>query len=228
LPRKNTRIQVWSEFSRRRKLEAQEVLAMRKQWYRVSTVALVAGLMASSPALWAGSTASNERRGKGQGAQDKIEVVGHIALGGGNGPVTRLLTTQHYNRSYLYVERAGAKGVELIDVTKANQPSVIANVPYPAAGAREELVSVAGTSALVTQQLPRAASTPESMQIMDFADVEHPKVVREFTGVTAVAKDDRRGLIFLANSDGLWILRQQLAEDPAMAKAYEDYVNYYR
>jgi hypothetical protein len=48
--------------------------------------------------------------------------------------------------------------------------------PYPAWGAREDLVSVAGTSALVAQERPQAVSTPESV---------HPKVVREFSGMTA-------------------------------------------
>jgi hypothetical protein len=94
--------------------------------------------------------------------------------------------------------------------------------------AGNDLISVAGTAALIAQVSPRAVSMPESVRIMDFADVEHPKVVREFTGVTAVGRDDRRGLIFLANGDGVWILRQRLAEDPAMVKAYDDYVKYDR
>jgi hypothetical protein len=191
---------------------------------RFLTLAAVAGLLASGSLILGNSKAAQDKS-----AQDKIEVVGHITLSGSNGgPVTRFLTTQHYSRSYLYVERAGTKAVTLIDVTKADQPSVIAEVAYPSGGSRDGLVSVAGTEALVAQEGPRVASMPESMSIMDFTDVEHPKVVREFTGVTAVARDDRRGLIFLANSDGVWILRQQLAEDPAMVKAYDNYVNYYR
>jgi hypothetical protein len=198
---------------------------MRRQWYGVSTFVVVA--LVSSPAIGAGSTS------QGKPAQDQIEVVGHLALSAGDGgPVTRFLTTQHYGRSYLYVERAGTNAVMLVDVTKTNQPSIVENASYGSAraagGARESLVSVAGTAALVTQESSRAISTPEPVRIMDFADPEHPKVVREFIGVTAIARDDRRGLIFLANGDGIWILRRNLAEDPAMAKAYDDYVNYYR
>ena len=41
---------------------------------------------------------------------------------------------------------------------------------------------------------------------MDFSDPQHPKVAREFTGVTAMSRDDRRGLIFLTNDQGLSIL----------------------
>jgi hypothetical protein len=41
-----------------------------------------------------------------------------------------------------------------------------------------------------------------------------------------VDRDDRRGLIFLANADGIWILRQKLAEDPEVKRAYDYYVIY--
>jgi hypothetical protein len=51
-------------------------------------------------------------------------------------------------------------------------------------------------------------------------------VAREFAGVTAVSRDDRRGLIFVANPEGIWILQQHLAEDPEVEKAYANYVIY--
>jgi hypothetical protein len=61
---------------------------------------------------------------------------------------------------------------------------------------------------------------------MDFSDPRNPKVAREFTGVTAMSRDDRRGLIFVANADGIWILQQHLALDPEVEKAYANYVLY--
>src|SRR5215472_626830 len=61
--------------------------------------------------------------------QDAIEVVGHIRLG--NARVTGFLPTQHYSSYYLYVEYVGSKDVTLIDVTKANQPTVLADLSYP-------------------------------------------------------------------------------------------------
>jgi hypothetical protein len=50
--------------------------------------------------------------------------------------------------------------------------------------------------------------------------------VREFTNVTATSKDPGRGLIFLADRQNIWILRQHFAQDPQEQKAYEDYVLY--
>jgi hypothetical protein len=50
-------------------------------------------------------------------------------------------------------------------------------------------------------------------------------VARESAGVTATRRDDGHELIFLAG-DGIWILRKDFAEDPAVAKADREYVIY--
>ncbi len=157
--------------------------------------------------------------------QDQIEVVGHVAVG--NRPVTRLLATEHYGRSYLYAEHAGGHTVTLIDVSKLAAPTVVADVSYPQ-NARDGLVAVAGTAALVEDRGGPSASAPRSIKLMDFSDKEHPRVAREFNGVTALTRDPQRGLVFLANQDGVWILREKLAEDPVMEKAYENYLLYNR
>jgi hypothetical protein len=67
---------------------------------------------------------------------------------------------------------------------------------------------------------------PETVRIMDLSDPRDLKVAREFTGVTAIGRDDRRGLVFVANSEGIWVLRQHLAQDPEVEKAYANYVLY--
>lgn len=159
--------------------------------------------------------------------QDSIEVVGHIAET--KGSVTSFVTTQHYSSYYLYVEHEGGKNVTLIDITKADKPVVLSDVTYPSQGA-SSIFAVAGTAALVTDQQSKAVGPPagQTIRIMDFSDPQHPKVAKQFDGVTSMSRDDRRGLIFVANADGVWILHQKLAEDPAVEKAYADYVNYLR
>ena len=155
--------------------------------------------------------------------QDSIEVVAHIALT--NGPVLRLLTTDHFSNHYLYAEHGAGAPVTLIDTTKANHPSVLAEVAYPTTGS-DSLVVVSGTAALVTSGGAPQPATPQTIRILDFSDPRNPKVAREFTGVTAINRDDRRGLIFLANADGVWILHQARAEDPEVEKAYARHVLY--
>ena len=174
---------------------------------------LLAGLILTSGAD------ARDKKPKAPDPKDQIEVVGHIPLTGG--PVKRFLSTQHYSSYYLYAERENGGNATLIDITKTDQPAVLGDM------ASGNLTMVAGTAALVSSQaavsIPEA---PQTVKIMDFSDPRDPKVAREFTGVTAMSKDDQRGLIFVANADGVWILRRHFAEDPEVQRAYEDYVIY--
>jgi hypothetical protein len=157
--------------------------------------------------------------------KDQIEVVGHIPATGG--PVSRFVATQHYSSYYLYAEHASGQNVTLIDVTKVSQPAVLADVATAGVGSGS-LSAVAGTAALVSSQpdAPATAASSRTFKIMDLSDPKNPKVAREFAGVTAISKDAGRGLIFLANAEGIWILQQRFAEDPEVQRAYEDYVIY--
>jgi hypothetical protein len=151
--------------------------------------------------------------------QDQISVVAHLPLTGG--AVTRFLTTEHYRRDYLYAEHESGKTVTLIDVTKLNSPAVLADMTYPTGGS-DNLVAVTGNAALVAASNNNVSSmTPQTFRIMNFTDPLHPAVKQEFAGVTAMARDEKRGLIFLANADGVWILQEQLAMDPAYEKEWE-------
>jgi hypothetical protein len=67
---------------------------------------------------------------------------------------------------------------------------------------------------------------PQTLTIMDLSDPQHPKVAREFTGVTAIGKDDKRGLVFIANGEGVWILQQHFADDPQVEEEYTRQVLY--
>jgi hypothetical protein len=161
--------------------------------------------------------------------KDEIQVVGHIPAIGG--PVTRFQSTQHYSSYYLYAEHDAGKSVTLIDVTKVARPVVLTDVSNSTGGGSDSLLVVAGTAALVNSApaaAPVAAAAPQTLRIMDFSDPANPKVAREFTGVTAIGRNESRGLIFVANSEGIWILQQHLAEDPEREKAYANYVANYR
>jgi hypothetical protein len=175
--------------------------------------------------MLAPSMDAKDKKPKAPGPKDEIEVVGHIPLT--NGPVRRFLATQHFSSYYLYAERDPGQATTLIDVTKTNQPSVLADVAYAPNSGSDSLTLVAGTAALVSSEpAAPAVPAPQTVRIMDFSDPKNPKVAREFTGVTAMSRDGGRGLIFVANADGIWILRQHFAEDPEVQKAYENYVLY--
>jgi hypothetical protein len=182
---------------------------------------ILAGLTMLAPLVNA-----KDKKPKAAAPKDEIEVVGHIPVT--NGPVRQFLATQHYSSYYLYAERGPGQAATLIDVTRISQPAVLAEVAYAPDSGSGSLSVVAGTAALVSSEpaTPAATQPPQTIRIMDFSDPANPKVAREFTGVTAMSRDAGRGLIFVANADGIWILRQHFAEDPEVQKAYEDYVLY--
>ena len=172
----------------------------------------------------------SEGKGKNKKAppkdpQDAIEVVGHIAPTGA--AVTRFLSTQHYSSYYLYVEHEGGKDVTLIDVSKTSQPVVLADIPSAPNGGSASLFAVAGTAALIGEGTTTAPTmSPQTIRIMDFSDPKQPKVASEFAGVTAMSRDDQRGLIFVANSEGIWILHRTFAMDPEVEREYARHVLY--
>lgn len=192
---------------------------MKTLYYRLSSAALLASLIVAP-------FASAKNKPKTADPKDQIEVVGHIAQT--NGPVLRFLSTQHYSSYYLYAEHQAGGKATLIDVTKTSQPAVLGDVAYAPTSTSDSLTVVAGTAALVSNEPanPAAAPAPQAIRIMDFSDPQNPKVSREFTGVTAMTRDNQRGLIFVANADGIWILEQHFAQDPEVQRAYEDYVIY--
>jgi hypothetical protein len=181
---------------------------------RKQNAVLISCLLASSVGLY-----GKDKHQKAE-PQDQIQVIAHLPVTGD--AIVRFMATQHYRRDYLYAEHQSGKTVTLIDVTNIDRPTVIAEVTYPV-NPSGNLVAVAGNAALVTaaNSQTEAPSAPETFRILSFADPLHPVVQHEFNGVTATARDDRRGLIFLANAEGVWVLRQQLAMDPEAEKEWE-------
>jgi hypothetical protein len=153
-------------------------------------------------------------------SQDQITVVAHIPSMGG--PVTRFIATQHYGRSYVYAEHESGKTLTLIDVTNPSQPAVLADVAYPDSSASSSLLTATGTAALVsdTPAVDARPAPAQIIRIMNLEDPLHPTVAREFKGVTATSRDAQPGLILLANADGIWILQQHFALDPAVERSY--------
>lgn len=186
-------------------------------------IAPIVGLAVFSTALFA----KGKHHKQDPQPQDQIEVVAHVALPGDS--VVRFVPTQHYRRYYLYAERQSGKMVTLLDVTDLNHPAVLAEVSDPG-GSTDAIVAAAGNAALVTTggaatDGSGGSNSTQTFRIINFADPMHPSVQQEFKGVTAMMRDDQRGLIFLANADGIWILQQKLAMDPEFVKEWEHMVS---
>ncbi len=155
---------------------------------------------------------------------DHIDVIAHIPLSGE--PVVQLTSGTHWRRDYLYLGRGTEKTVTVLDVTNPTVPKAVDTINLPTWQANENVSAVVGNAVLVTSS--PSAPAPQTVTILSFADPEHPQVARQFSGVTSMLKDTSRGLIYITNSEGLWVLRLEPAADVELQKEYENYLLYYR
>jgi hypothetical protein len=175
--------------------------------------------------LWMGTpflTAAN--RPSTAPEPDRISVIAHVPPV--DGPIVRLTLGDHWRRNYLYVDHGSAKPVAVFDVTNAAAPKSAGQLEIPRQEANGSLSAVVGTAALVTVPAPAPAPTKQTVTIMSFADPEHPKIERQFTGVTAMVKDLPRGLVYLADTDGLWVLHMEPATDAELQEQYRNFILY--
>jgi len=182
---------------------------------------LGAGLLVGTPQLGVAA-----KSGSTPPAPDRIDVIAHLPLSGG--PVTQLTIGTHWRKNYLYVNHGPAGAVTILDVTNPAAPADAGELDLPKQEAGGNLSAVIGTAALIASS-PSATTEQTALQtvtVMNFADPEHPTVAREFPRVTSILKDTSRGLIYLVNSDGLWVLQAEPARDISLEKQYEDYVLY--
>ena len=136
--------------------------------------------------------------------------------------MTRFLTTQHYSSYYLYAEH-DARRERHADRCDEDRPAFGARrCCLRSDSGSDSLTVVAGTAALVTSgpaaPEPRASRRKPSGSWI-FRTRKNPKVAREFTGVTAMSRDDG-GTDFRGKRRWHLDTAAALAEDPEVEKAY--------
>jgi hypothetical protein len=134
-------------------------------------------------------------------------VVAHVQLSGG--PVTRMLLVKKDDKEYLLVGLDSPASVAVFDVSNPGQPRTIEMTSGVAGTPTAEVKFVADTLTLFGGSDAGTASSSSS------------KEMRSFSGVTASMKDKARGLIYVTNGDGLWIVKtKQKGEEEAIADSY--------
>jgi hypothetical protein len=131
-------------------------------------------------------------------------------------------------KRYLYIQQVGKEGYTVVDVTKPEQPTLqdrVAQPPKPS-GEKVQMVgdglalaetpesSGSGTTRheLAPAKAPSNASASrptESVRVLDLSDPKNPRTLQTFDGVTSILADDARGLIYIANGQGLWVLQHK-------------------
>jgi len=147
-------------------------------------------------------------------------VVGHIPLK--DVPGSEMLLQPKGDKQYLYVQKASKQGFMVVDVTKPSIPNLLkVNANGDATAGTLQMAGPDAALAVVPDKnakgvLHGAESPTSTVKLLDLTDPAHPKVIQTFSGVTGTLQDPSRALIYLANNDGLWILRHSR---PALAPA---------
>lgn len=182
---------------------AKEIKGFHAFWLLVLIPALAAVTLA--PGLFANT--------KPKPAEVPAEVIAHLQLK--TPPGNEMVLQRTGNKQYLYIQAASKQSYTIIEVTKPEFPSFVnatAHSKDDTAGKLDIVGKDLGIAEVPdpnAKHLNSATSTTETVKILDLTDPANPKVLRTFTGVTSLLPDAGRGLIYLTNGEGLWILKHR-------------------
>jgi len=147
-------------------------------------------------------------------AQEQIKVAGHLELPGIH--VRHMFLQQRGDKYYLFLRRVDKNDFAIVDITEPTKPVLVernslkeppgGDVEMPSPGSALAIAFVPDSSSSAAAS-PAAAKLPtETIHLIDLSDPKRPKTIRTFKGVTSVATDDGRKLVFLVNDEGLWVV----------------------
>ena len=157
-------------------------------------------------AIFALPTAAQAPDSNGQSAV----IVAHLSLPGPS--VTQMFLQKQNGKQYLYVNQ----GQVVVDVTRADHPSLVSHAG-PSRAANGQVEQLGSDLAVSEQPEGRAAAVSkrpahDTVNVLDTTDPMHPQVLQTFSGVTSILPDIDRNLIFIANNEGLWIVRHRVGQ----------------
>ncbi len=138
-------------------------------------------------------------------------VIGHLALPQATG--SEMMLQKEHGKEYLYVQQAAKPGYMVVDVSHPETPSLLKRAPGSNQATEGDLKMVTPTVAIAEapEKTPETLSSSkhatETVRVLDLSDPKDPKTLETFTNVTSTLADGRHGLLYVANNDGLWILR---------------------
>ena len=179
-----------------------------QRWWRGSVI------IAMAAAAWvvSGACAGTNASANSKPTDVPAQVIAHLPL---NAPAGNQMVLQKQgDKRYLYIQQASKKGYIVVEVTKPQFPSFVKSQPSSndATAGRLDVMS----NNLAVAEVPDAASkaairsTPSTstVRILDLSDPENPTTLQTFKNVTSILADGGRGIIYLTNDEGLWVLKQ--------------------
>jgi hypothetical protein len=138
-------------------------------------------------------------------------VIAHLPLPQATG--SEMLLQKQDSKQYLYVQQASKQGFMIVDVSKPDRPNLLkrtAEQNQATAGNLEIItpdVAIAEAPEKTPGTLTNTTHATETVRLLDMTDPRNPKTLETFNKVTSLLPDGHHGLIFLANDEGLWVLR---------------------
>jgi|ERR1035438_7201613 hypothetical protein len=138
-------------------------------------------------------------------------IIAHLPLPQATG--AQMLLQKEDSKQYLYIQQATKQGFMIVDVTKAEKPSLLkrtAESNQSTAGNLEMVspdIAIAEAPERTPSTLTSSSRPTETVRVLDLADPRNPKTLATFSKVTSLLPDGGHGLIYLTNNEGLWILR---------------------
>jgi hypothetical protein len=173
---------------------------MSKGFYRAAVAVAAIGITLASPVV-------NAKPNPNKGEDKPANIVAHVQLSGG--PVTRMLLVKKDGKEYLLVGLNSTTDVAVFDVSNPDRPRAIDTNSSASGAPSAEVKVIADTLTLFGSSDAGTSSAANS------------KDMRSFSGVTASMKDKARGLMYVTNGDGLWIVKtKQRVEQESFVDNY--------
>jgi hypothetical protein len=182
---------------------------MPRSWRALKRCGVLAGLVCfvAVGLIWAKDDSSS----KATASEVPATVIAHLPLPQATGD--HMLLQKENGKQYLYVQQASKRGFMVVDVSKPEKPNLLKRTAQSeqATSGNMEIISPDVAIAEMPEKKPADLSSSnhpaETVRVLDLSDPHNPKTLQEFSGVTSILPDGNHGLIYVANSDGLWILR---------------------
>jgi hypothetical protein len=157
--------------------------------------------------------------------QDAIELVGSVQLHGAN--VCHIQRAEIHGRTLLYLEDVSKHALTVVDVTNAGRPRVAREIALNKAFGSVEVLGDDAILLAVDSSAETAKVTSLSVVSLD-NNGDNSKTTRSFANVTAFLTDDQSGLVYLADQEGLKVLRTKSSTDAALEREFDKRIRYDR
>jgi hypothetical protein len=119
-------------------------------------------------------------------------------------------------KQFLYIGANSNQGVTVVDVTNPGQPNIVKHLAWPNQASSGRLQLVSGGLALAEgsdggSMAADPVPSTRTVKVLDLSDPANPRVILSFSGVTSTLDDEAHNLIYITNSEGLWIVRNNQA-----------------